>query len=188
MRDFVAKYRALLVIAGLAAVFVIATLSGALDGITPDRVREAILEAGPWGVALFIVVFAVGELLHVPGMVFVMAGVLTYGRTHGFLVGLVGAVVSVTVSFVLVRALGGQALGQLKWRWMQRALEALDRRPFRTVALLRVVLWISPPLTFALAMSRVRLRDYVLGSAAGLVVPVLFVSVAFEQAMRWFGT
>lgn len=187
MRAFLAKYRAPLVLVGFAGLFVAVTLSGAFDGVTPEQIRDEIRGAGAWGMLLFVVAFAVGELLHIPGMVFVVAGVLTYGRVNGFLVGLAGAVVSVTVSFVLVRALGGQGLTKLKWKWVAKALDQLDARPFRTVALLRLVLWVAPPLNFALAMSRVRLRDYVLGSAAGLVLPVLFVTLLFEQAMAWVG-
>lgn len=179
------RYRGLVVVAALFAVFVAAALSGAFADVDPEKIRIAVQEAGPWGVLLFVVLFALGELVHIPGMVFVAGAVLAYGRTGGFAVGLLGAVVSVAVSFLLVRAFGGQALHLIKWRRVQQILAKLDKQPITTVFVLRSVLWLAPALNFALAMSRVRFRDYLLGSTLGLVIPIAGVVLFFEQALVW---
>lgn len=155
------------------------------DDVDPERVRAAIVAAGPWGVALFVAMFVVGELIHIPGMVFVLAGVLTYGRSMGFLVALLGAVASVAFSFWLVRTFGGQALTHIRFKLLQRMLGKLDARPVQTVFVLRSIFWIAPALNYALAMSRVRFRDYLVGSTLGLVLPILGVTLLFEQAMAW---
>jgi uncharacterized membrane protein YdjX (TVP38/TMEM64 family) len=185
MAQHLARYRALIVVAVLGLIFVAALLSGVADDVDPERVRTAIVDAGPWGVALFVAMFVVGELIHIPGMVFVLAGVLTYGRSLGFFVALLGAVASVAFSFWLVRTFGGQALAQLRFKVLQRMLSKLDARPVRTVFVLRSIFWIAPALNYALAMSRVRFRDYLVGSALGLVLPILGVTLLFEQALAW---
>ena len=70
----------------------------------------------PWskrarlGFLAFVVIFSLGELVHIPGMVFVGAALLIYGKVMGFAAAFVGAVISVCISFVLVRAVGGKAL------------------------------------------------------------------------------
>ncbi|MCB9649898.1 MAG: TVP38/TMEM64 family protein [Deltaproteobacteria bacterium] len=168
----------------LALIFVAALASGVADDVDPERVRAAIVAAGPWGVALFVAMFVVGELIHIPGMVFVLAGVLTYGRSMGFLVALLGAVASVAFSFWLVRTFGGQALTHIRFKLLQRMLGKLDARPVQTVFVLRSIFWIAPALNYALAMSRVRFRDYLVGSTLGLVLPILGVTLLFEQAHR----
>ena len=47
-----------------------------------------------------------------------------------------------------------------------------DGCPIATVALLRAVLVLSPPLNYALALTSLRFFDHLLGSALGLVVPI----------------
>ncbi len=56
----------------------------------------------------------------------------------------------------------------------------LDERPITTVLLLRTVFWLAPPLNYALALSSVRFRHYLIGSAAGLVAPVGGAAVFFD--------
>ena len=176
------RLRLALLAAFLGGLFVFGWASGWADRFTLDGVRESIQGAGAWGVLLFFGVFALGELLHVPGILFVAAAVLAYGRVAGGLTAYAGALSSVVVSFAVVRAVGGRPLGSLKNARLRRVLDRLEERPVRVVALLRLVLWMAPPLNYALALSPVRFRDYVLGSALGLVVP-LALAAAF---IDWF--
>lgn len=183
--SFWSRYRGLIVMVALLAIFVAAILSGAFKDVDPEQIRQTVVDAGPWGVLLFILLFTLGELVHIPGMVFIAGGVLAYGRTGGFAVGLLGAVFSVAVSFLLVRAFGGQALHKIKYKRVQQILSKLDERPVGTVFVLRSVLWLAPALNFALAMSRVRFRDYLIGSTLGLLIPIAGVVLFFEQALVW---
>lgn len=182
---FIARHRAAIVMLVLVGIFVVAAVSGAFDGVDPETVRAAVQSAGAWGVLLFVVGFALGELVHIPGMVFVAGGVLAYGQLGGFAVGLLGAVFSVTVSFWLVRTFGGQALEKIRWPIVRRLLAKLDARPVRTIILLRTLLWLAPALNFALAMTKVRFRDYLLGSTLGLLAPVAGMAFFFETLMTW---
>jgi uncharacterized membrane protein YdjX (TVP38/TMEM64 family) len=122
----------------------------------------------------------VGELIHVPGMVFVGAGILAYGRVLGFGVSLAAALCSVGVSFVVVRAVGGKALAELERPFVKRMMEKLEQRPITTVVVLRSIFWLAPALNYALALSSIRLRDYLIGSAFGLLVPILGASFLFD--------
>jgi uncharacterized membrane protein YdjX (TVP38/TMEM64 family) len=63
-------------------------------------------------------------------------------------------------------------------------LGRLDAHPVRVVALLRVVLIHSPQLNYALALSSLRYRDYLLGSALGLVLPVAVEVLLVERLLR----
>ena len=98
----------------------------------------------------------------------------------------VGGLTSLALSFVVVRTVGGKALSKVRNRWMAKALTALDDRPVRTVALLRLIFWLAPPLNYALALSNVRLRDYLVGSALGFVLPVIGIAAAFDVVRAWW--
>ena len=152
--------------------------------LSTARIRELVQHAGAAGVAIFFVAFAVGELLHVPGLVFIATAVLSWGHLVGGAIAYAGALGSVTLSFFVVRGIGGQALGELRWQWVQKILARLDERPILTVALLRMFLWLAPALNYALALSRVRFRDYLVGSALGLVLPIALGSIFLERLLR----
>jgi uncharacterized membrane protein YdjX (TVP38/TMEM64 family) len=151
--------------------------------LSTTRIRDLVQHAGAAGVGLFIVAFAVGELLHVPGMVFVAAAVLAWGRVGGGALSYVAALVSVSFGFFVVRAIGGQPLATIKQPRVRALLLRVEERPVLTVALLRLLLWLAPVVNYALALSSVRFRDFVLGSALGLVIPVAVAAAFFGV---WF--
>ena len=142
--------------------------------------RELAQRGGVAGIALFLAAFVAGEILHVPGLVFVGAAVLAWGPLTGGVIAYAGSLVAVSLAFAIVRAVGGQPLGELQRPRLRAVMARLERQPIRTVALLRLLLWLAPALTYALALSRVRYRDYAAGSAIGLALPVAAAAALFE--------
>lgn len=179
-RRFPSWLRVALALGLLVVLAVIGRATGLDELLDRDRVRALVEGAGALGVLAYLGVFTVGQLLGVPGLVFVAAGIVVYGPLHGALLGLVGAVFAMTVSFQIVRTVGGQPLGAAQRPFMKRVLAQLDARPVRAVALLRLVFWLAPPVNYALALSRIRLRDFVLGSLIGLVLPITCAAVFFD--------
>jgi len=176
----------------LAGVLLIAELTGIRGRMADDPrgaaedLRRLVADAGPWGWILFVVAFCVGELAHVPGLVFVLAAVLAWGRVEGGALGYAGGVASVAFSFIVVRSVGGKALDAVQRPWARRLLDRLESRPVLIVAVLRMVMIMSPPLNYALAMSPIRFRDYVAGSAIGLLPPMLVAILAFDWVIATF--
>ena len=159
----------------------IAHFTGLIEEVTVERIREAMRSAGPLGFVGFIVMFAVGELMHIPGIVFVGAAAVAYGTALGIPVAYIGALTSVAVSFVVVRTIGGQPLSAPKRKWVRRALSQLDERPVITVTALRFVFWMAPFLNYALAMTKVRFRDYMLGSAIAFAFWIPIIVIFFDE-------
>lgn len=165
---------------GLALLVVVAHATGLTAHLSREHLRGLMVELGPAGFVAYLGLFAVGELVHVPGMVFVAAAILAYGRELGFLAALAGSVASIATSFVVIRRVGGQPLAALPWPWARRVLEHLDRRPIPIVAVLRAVFWLAPAINLVLAMSRLRFRDYMIGSILGLLPPLAVAALAFD--------
>lgn len=158
----------------------IAKWTGVADELTRERIQEMMQGLGALGFLAFLAVFAVGELVHVPGMVFVAAAILAYGPVLGFGAGMAGALVSLTVTFFVVRTVGGQPLGEVQRPLLRRVLSHLDARPVLTIAVLRVLVQMLPALNYALAMSKVRFRDYLAGSLLGLAPVIAVFALAFD--------
>ncbi len=174
------RWRIALLVTFFVGSLVLAKVTGLSDRLDVETIRGFMDSMGAWGFFAFLVVFAVGELVHVPGLVFVGAAALVYGQALGMGAGYVGAVGSVTLSFVVVRAIGGQPLGAVQKPWMRKVLARLEQDPVRTVALLRLVFFMAPAVNYALAMTSVRLRDYVVGSALGLLIPIPIAVLVFD--------
>ncbi len=173
-----------MVVALLVTLWVLRWRTGLGGDWSTARVRELVQHAGAAGVLMFVAVFSVGELLHVPGLVFVGAAVLAWGRLWGGALAWGAALVSLSAAFVVVRAVGGQPLGEVRWAWLRKVMARLDERPIATVALLRLVLWFAPTVNYALALSPVRYRDYLVGSALGLVAPVVAAAALLGVLFR----
>lgn len=172
--------RLLALAAALILLFVAGKSTGLTNALSAERIRNFVGNAGPWGYALYAGLFACGELVHVPGMFFVGAGVLAFGKLAGFFAALTGSILSVCFTFLLVRTVAGRALSDVQSPMVKRMLSHLDEHPIRTVALLRLLLWLAPPVNYALALSNVRFRDYLVGSAFGLLVPVMSAALLFD--------
>lgn len=148
-------------------------------------VQDVMTSAGALGIVAFIVIFALGELAHVPGLVFVSAAALAFGPLLGAVVGYAGAFISVCVSFWVVRTIGGQLLSKIERPFFKKIMDRLESQPIRVTIVLRLVLWMAPPLNYALAMSKMRFRDYAIGSAIGLVIPIVLAVVFLDAVMEF---
>jgi len=142
--------------------------------------REELIALGWLAQPIFLLAFVAGELLHLPGLLFVAVARVVFGPTAGLALGYVGAVFAIGVAFAVSRQLVSAARAtrepwRPRWVFARRAFEKLEARPVRTIALLRVVFGLAPPLTYALAATPVRAREHLLGCAIGLVVPVALV-------------
>lgn len=165
----------------LMAFLVVGALLARSAGVDAGSLQRELIGLGCLAVPVFIVAFTVGELLHLPGIVFVVGAHSVFGPTLGLAIGYAGALTALTVSFALARGLVVAARAtrepwRPRWRPLRRTFERLEAWPVSSVALLRSVFFLASPLTYALATTKVRARDHLLGTALGIVVPVLVVT------------
>jgi len=178
------KLRLVCLVALLITLLLIGKALHTEDRLSGPQIREDIQRAGPWGPLLFVVMFSVGELLHIPGLVFVAAAVLVYGRLRGWLLSFVGALVAVSVSFFLTRCIGGSAIAEIQNKHVAAIVHGITERPLRTVMLLRIFFITLPAVTTILALTRISYMDFLVGSALGLAPPIL----AFVFLLDWLST
>ena len=141
--------------------------------------RQVIEQHQIGGLLLFVLLFSLGNLIQIPGWIFLAAAVLTLGQLWGGVVTYVAAVVSCALTFLTIRALGGDALRQIKNRLAVRILGELDARPIGSVALLRLLFQTAPALNYALSMSGIGFRSYLIGTLLGLPLPIALYCIFF---------
>jgi uncharacterized membrane protein YdjX (TVP38/TMEM64 family) len=184
--DFLRHYKRLLAVGVfLGVLLTIFEVSGLRDHFNLAFIRQLILQHQVGGLILFVLLFSLGNLIQIPGWVFLAAAVLTLGRAWGGVATYVAAVTSCGITFVTIRALGGDALRLLKNRIAVRLLRQLDAQPIATVALLRVLFQTVPALNYALAMSGITFRTYLIGTLMGLPVPIALYCIFFNIVANW---
>ena len=171
----------------LLAIAALAWVSHLLDlrsHLSVAAMRALVDACDPFGPVVFMAVLVAGLLLHLPGIVFVALGGMLFGKTAGFLYGWIAGVAGATLCFVIGRYLARDWVqSSLEKRPLLAALDGrLQRNGVRTVILLRLVLFLAPPLNWAIGTSRVRLADYVTGTALGLL-PGVFTTVLFADSI-----
>lgn len=124
---------------------------------------------------VYVAGYILGTVLLLPGTVLSFAGAVLFGAYEGTLYTWVGAVIGSVLAFLLARALGRDFVNGL----LGGKLEALDRRireqGFYGLLLIRLVpLFPFNGVNFGCGLTGIRLRDYVLATAIG-IVPGTFV-------------
>ncbi len=180
-RPFYRRHARLLgLLAFLLVLAIVAQLTGLRGHLTVQFLHDE-LQQNPWsGLALFVVAFCAGNLLQVPGWIFLAAAVFAFGRVQGGVVTYVAACASCLFTFVAIRLVGGNVAATLKSPLAQRLLAQLHAHPLRNVLLLRTLFQTLPALNYALALSGLRLRHYVLGTLLGLPLPIAVYCIFFD--------
>lgn len=141
---------------------------------------ETLRHAGWYGVLLFNFMFTMGQLMRMPGFIFLIIGGITYGRVYGFVVNILALPVVLGVQFVIYRKIGGDSLTKIRSPLLKKVLVLIEQRPITIVCVLRLCFLMSPMLNMLLSMTNIRFREYMIGSFMGLM-PVLTVLTLFAK-------
>ena len=186
--DFAQRYQRLLcVVAFLVVLFAVFQLSGLRSQISLAHVRELLLAHPRAGLAIYVLLFALGNMVQIPGSVFITAAILALGPLWGGLYTYVAANVSAVATFLSIRLIGGNALQSIQRPLLQRILARLATHPVQSIIVARLCFQTLPALNYALAMSGIKLRHLVLGTLIGMPLPIALYCVFFDGIARWLG-
>jgi uncharacterized membrane protein YdjX (TVP38/TMEM64 family) len=179
-----------LVAGALFALVVVAIArSGVFADVSAHALRARIESWGALAPFAFIALMVAGFFLPGPEIVLVALGGAVFGATEGFVYSWIGAVVGTFLPFLVVRhGLGRytQRPDGVRFARLRAIDDRLVERGFATVVLLRLLLFLAPPLNWALGATRVRVRNYVLGTAVG-ITPGVGVASYFGDALTEAG-
>jgi uncharacterized membrane protein YdjX (TVP38/TMEM64 family) len=149
-------------------------------GVPPlAEIRSWVHDAGWAGPVLYALVAAVASLSPGPATVLTVGSGVLFGWPAGIPVALCASLTSALINFSTARLLGRAAVQGLAGRRLERLDAVLRRRGLLAVIGIRLV----PMAPFAIVnaacgLSGVRVRDYVLGTAVGLLPgTITFVAV-----------
>lgn len=165
---------AMLLLGGAAALWFLGRYAGrALPGFV-----EWVQGLGPWGPLAFVLGYAVAAVAFVPGSLLTLVGGAVFGLLWGTVYVFAGATLGAAGAFLVARHLARPAVE----RRVQgdRRFERIDRAVAGEGAKIVLLLRLSPVLPFnalnyALGLTRVSFRDYLLASVGMLPGTLLYV-------------
>ncbi|WP_437659019.1 TVP38/TMEM64 family protein [Sorangium sp. So ce1182] len=147
----------------------------------PARIKQALVELGPWGYVAFVAAYAALQPFGVPGTVFILAAPLIWPWPVAFALSMAGTMAASVVGFSFARFVARDWVSKRVPARFRAYDEALRRRAFFTVFMLRLVLWMPPMLHVFFGVSGVRFSTHFWGSLAGYLLPLLATAYFGER-------
>lgn len=160
---------ALLVLFVIAAV-VLLHYTPARNYLAPAVLGHFLHDAGVWAPIIYMVIYAAGVCLFVPGTLLTGLGAAIFGPYWGFVYVWIGAMVGASGAFFIGRTLGREFAARLIGDRLGRYDEAIERNGFATVLYLRLMYFPFTALNFGMGLTRVRFWDYFWGTGLGITV------------------
>jgi uncharacterized membrane protein YdjX (TVP38/TMEM64 family) len=153
----------------IAAIFFI-RFTPVKNYLTADALGGFLERAGLWAPVVYIMIYAVGVCLFVPGTLLTGLGAAIFGAYWGFLYVWIGAMLGASAAFFIGRTLGRDFAASLIGDKLKKYDDAIERNGFATVLYLRLVYFPFTPMNFGMGLTKVRFWDYVAGTGLGIIV------------------
>jgi len=150
--------RAIIVVVLLVGVVTVLANYTALDSTTVDA---WVKDAGLAGPILFMLVYALGTVLLVPGPLFLLIGGALYGPVYGTFYSLAGTMIGSAVAFLIARFIAADWLEAKIGGRLKRIKLGVEQEGWRFVAFLRLVpVFPSILINYALGLTRIKFSHY----------------------------
>ncbi len=154
----------------IVAAIAVVRLTPIRDHLTPARIKALLETTGIWAPAAFILFYAAGVCLFIPGTLLTAVGAAVFGPYRGFAYVWLGAMLGAAAAFLIGRYLGRDFAALLIGPRLKKYDEAIGKNGFATVLYLRLVYFPFTPMNFGMGLTRVRFGDYLLGTGFGILV------------------
>jgi uncharacterized membrane protein YdjX (TVP38/TMEM64 family) len=138
--------------------------------LTANALGAFLDKAGIWAPIVYMLVYAVGVCLFLPGTLLTGLGAAIFGAYWGFLYVWVGAMLGASAAFLIGRTLGREFAASLIGDKLKKYDDAIERNGFATVLYLRLVYFPFTPMNFGMGLTKVRFWDYFFGTGLGIIV------------------
>ena len=175
--------RAAVLLAFIAGAVYLVRYSPVRGYFTPEALTVFVKAAGLWAPLVFVVLYAGGVCLFLPGTLLTALGAAIFGAYWGFVYVWIGAMIGASAAFRIGRTLGRDFAASLIGDRLRYYDDAIERNGFATVLYLRLIYFPFTPMNFGMGLTKVRFWDYVAGTGLGILVGT-FIFTFFIGAVR----
>ena len=128
-------------------------------------VEAAIRDMGALAPLAYMALYVVATVLFLPGSILSLAAGVLFGPVWGAAYALIGATLGATLAFLIARYVASDWVAAKAGGRLKQLIAGVEAEGWRFVAFVRLVpLFPFNLLNYALGLTRIRLRDYVLAS------------------------
>lgn len=138
--------------------------------LAPEKITPVLEAAGLWAPVIYMLGYALGVCLLLPGTLLAVIGAALFGPYLGFVYVWIGAMIGATLAFLIGRYLGRDLAASLIGDKLKKYDQAIERHGFATVLYLRLIYFPFNLMNFGMGLTGVRFRDYFFGTALGILV------------------
>jgi uncharacterized membrane protein YdjX (TVP38/TMEM64 family) len=152
---------------------------------SPEVIAEFFRGLGTpwWSPFVFVLLYAISVALGMPGSIPTLAGGAIFGVARGMLFNTLAANLGALLAFLVARHLGRDFVARILKGKAAKLDETIGSHGFGTMLYLRLIPLVPfNALNFGAGLSRIALRDYVLGSFIGML-PGTLVYTYFADAL-----
>ena len=162
--------KALIFLAFIISAIVVIRFSPVRDYLTAEALGSFLENVGFWAPVVYIITYAVGVCLFLPGTLLTGLGAAIFGAYWGFVYVWIAAMLGASGAFLIGRTLAREYASTLIGDKLKKYDDAIERNGFATVLYLRLVYFPFTPLNFGMGITKVRFKDYILGTGLGIIV------------------
>ncbi|HEB73499.1 MAG TPA: sulfurtransferase [Nitrospirae bacterium] len=135
------------------------------ENIDPDIVEGWIVNAGPWGPVIFVLLYALAAILFLPGSALTLMGGIFFGPVGGALYSLLGATIGASISFLISRYVASEWVARKSGGRLESLIKGVEAEGWRFVAFTRLVpVFPFNLLNYALGLTKIRFSSYTITS------------------------
>ncbi|MGD8866768.1 MAG: TVP38/TMEM64 family protein [Gemmatimonadales bacterium] len=160
------------------------------DEADPRRIADFFRGLGTpwWSPLVFVPLYAAATSLGLPGTIPTLAGGAIFGVARGMLYNTLGANLGAWGAFLLARHLGREFVARILKGKAAALDEKIGEHGLGTMLYLRLIPLVPfNALNFGAGLSRISLRDYVLGSLIGMLPGTLVYTYFADALIRGTG-
>jgi uncharacterized membrane protein YdjX (TVP38/TMEM64 family) len=165
-----AVIKGILLVLFIAAAIFLVRLTPIRHYLSAEALGRLLESAGLWAPLIFILLYAIGVCLFLPGTLLTGLGAAIFGAYWGFLVVWIGAMAGASAAFFIGRTLGREFASSLIGDKLKKYDDGIERNGFATVLYLRLVYFPFTPMNFGMGLTKVHFWDYFIGTGVGIIV------------------
>jgi uncharacterized membrane protein YdjX (TVP38/TMEM64 family) len=136
----------------------------------PNLIKSEVVRWGAWGPIIYMLAYAVGPSILVPGAVMTIAGGLAFGAVWGSVYSLIGGDIGALVAFAAGRFLGKSFVERIVGARFHAMLERIAKHGFQIILYLRFVPLIPyNALNLLAGASPITFHDYFWATMIGMI-------------------
>lgn len=152
--------------------------------LDPDRLRGWIDAFGPWGPAVYILVYSIAPALMLPGLPITVIGGVLFGPFWGTVYVMIGATIGASLAFFIARYLGREWVeGIIKGGRLKELDSRVEEEGWKIVAFTRLIpLFPFNFLNYAFGLTKIRFSHYVIATFI-FIFPGVVAFVVFSSSI-----